>query len=442
MSRLNPAILGMAEIAGSGEVATLQTGGWVRLWDADKERLRDDLQVWMDMHGRRQRQSGLHEGGALEITGTSSRAGAGGERTEAPNLDMPKHGKETDGKQHVGGNTWAGGTGGSNTAGLGGRGGPYRLDGGHPVHQVTQDLKDEVSDEARAQARAMAEAAFQQRLDDIEMGTAENEAYQSYFGRVQIQVAQLSSVLENVRARAKERTWLKHTTHGELDDAKIVDGAAGERNVFKRRGSEDPAPGALQRKPKQLRFVLDVSGSMYRFNGQDGRLDRMLEAAVMIMTALDGMESRFQYGIVGHSGDGPDIQFVVPGHPPEDRAEQLGILQKMVAHTQFCMSGDSTFEAAEMAIQEVAAQDSDEAFVFVVSDANLQRYGLSPHELGAILTSEPKVNACAIFIASLADEAARIEAALPPGTGHICFDTAELPQLFRQLFQSHFDDEV
>jgi hypothetical protein len=28
---------------------------------------------------------------------------------------------------HVGGNTWAGGTGGRDTAGLGGKGGPYRL---------------------------------------------------------------------------------------------------------------------------------------------------------------------------------------------------------------------------------------------------------------------------------------------------------------------------
>ena len=66
-------------------------------------------------------------------------------------------------------------------------------------------------------------------------------------------MAQLSSILENVRARAKERTWIKHTTYGELDDAKIVDGAAGERNVFKRRGAEDPAPGAQQQKPKHLR---------------------------------------------------------------------------------------------------------------------------------------------------------------------------------------------
>lgn len=49
----------------------------------------------------------------------------------------PKHGKEDEKNEpHVGGNTWAGGTGGRDTAGLGGKGGPYRLDKGHKVHQV------------------------------------------------------------------------------------------------------------------------------------------------------------------------------------------------------------------------------------------------------------------------------------------------------------------
>ena len=37
------------------------------------------------------------------------------------------------GAPHVGGNRWAGGSGGSDTAGLGGRGGPYRLWDGNPV---------------------------------------------------------------------------------------------------------------------------------------------------------------------------------------------------------------------------------------------------------------------------------------------------------------------
>ena len=48
------------------------------------------------------------------------------------------------GNPHVGGNTWAGGSGGADTAGLGGIGGPYRLDLGHDVYQVPQEMKDNV----------------------------------------------------------------------------------------------------------------------------------------------------------------------------------------------------------------------------------------------------------------------------------------------------------
>lgn len=52
-------------------------------------------------------------------------------------MSGPKVGKiDPKNTPHVGGNTWAGGTGGRDTAGLGGRGGPYRLDAGHDVHQV------------------------------------------------------------------------------------------------------------------------------------------------------------------------------------------------------------------------------------------------------------------------------------------------------------------
>lgn len=54
-------------------------------------------------------------------------------------VSSPKHGKEDPKNDpHVGGNTWAGGTGGRDTAGLGGKGGPYRLDKGHKVHQVSE----------------------------------------------------------------------------------------------------------------------------------------------------------------------------------------------------------------------------------------------------------------------------------------------------------------
>ena len=53
-------------------------------------------------------------------------------RESGADVDSPKHGKiDENNDPHVGGNTWAGGTGGRDTAGLGGKGGPYRLDAGH-----------------------------------------------------------------------------------------------------------------------------------------------------------------------------------------------------------------------------------------------------------------------------------------------------------------------
>ena len=64
----------------------------------------------------------------------------------------------------------SGGTGGSDTAGLGGRGGPYRLDKGHTVHQVSDEAKAAVTEEAKQKAAEIAKAALRQRLDDISMG--------------------------------------------------------------------------------------------------------------------------------------------------------------------------------------------------------------------------------------------------------------------------------
>ena len=39
--------------------------------------------------------------------------------------------------------------------------------------------------------------------------------------------------------------------------------------------------------PKRIRLVVDVSGSMYRFNSYDGRLERSLEAVLVVMEAFD-----------------------------------------------------------------------------------------------------------------------------------------------------------
>lgn len=50
----------------------------------------------------------------------------------------------------MGGNTWAGGTGGRDTAGLGGKGGPYRLDAGHSVHQLSDEEKKNIPEDVMA----------------------------------------------------------------------------------------------------------------------------------------------------------------------------------------------------------------------------------------------------------------------------------------------------
>ncbi len=68
---------------------------------------------------------------------------------------------------------------------------------------------------------------------------------------------------------------MKRQSHGEIDDTKLIDGVMGDRYIYKRSGTVEEGP--IQ-KPKRLRFVMDCSGSMYRFNGYDERLLRFLEA--------------------------------------------------------------------------------------------------------------------------------------------------------------------
>lgn len=53
-------------------------------------------------------------------------------------------------------------------------------------------------------------------------------------------------------------------------------------------------PGSPQQKAKRLRLVVDVSGSMYRFNGVDGRLERSMEAVCMVLEAFENYEHKFK----------------------------------------------------------------------------------------------------------------------------------------------------
>ena len=133
------------------------------------------------------------------------------------------------------------------------------------------------------------------------MSSAQANMYSYYHDRVAAHVHQLVTFLENLEAKEEERVWLKRQSDGELDETRLSEGLTGESTVYKRRGMEKrelpvPSQGATectskltgclvhtaeagrpQLKPKRIRFVVDVSASMYRNQG-DGRLTRSLEA--------------------------------------------------------------------------------------------------------------------------------------------------------------------
>ena len=291
-------VIGAVELPLSGELATVQAAGRVRRWQTDPETLAEELSLWGKMVGMATGRGAGAEGGAIDELGLKrlsiKRDAADAASAPRTKVGEAKHGKhDPTGDPHVGGNTWAGGTGGSDTAGLGGRGGPYRLDLGHNVHQVSDADKAAVSKEAAERARAMGQEALAARLREIDMNEDENDTYSFYRDRVAREIATLRATLEGVESKRKERTWLRHQSFGELDDSKLVDGMIGERLVFKRRGRADDASDDTPTK-RRMRFVMDCSGSMYRFNGMDGRLDRVIETAALLMEGLSGLEQRFE----------------------------------------------------------------------------------------------------------------------------------------------------
>ena len=330
----------------------------------------------------------------------------------------------------------------------------YRLDRGHKVHQVSDEAKAEVSQEAKAAARRIAQQELSDRLRKIGMSGEDYETYNSFLEPIKGDIANLRATLETVEFKITERNWVKRQTDGELDDSRLVEGIAGEKNVYKRRGLIAPTySSGPPRRQKRLRFVVDCSGSMYRFNSYDNRLNRCLQAAALVMESLDGMNDKFDYSIVGHSGDSRCIELVNFGDPPKNSKERLRILQTMVAHTQFTQSGDNTLGAIKQAIADVSSLgsvvgDNNDAMdvssiVIAISDANLERYGISPRELARAMcppsNAAETTKAFCIFIASFGDEAEDIKRALPLGRGFVCMDSGDLPGIVRNILTSEME---
>lgn len=421
-------VVSMVPMPNSGEVLILGDDGRISVYEFDSHRLNSQLKKWNRIVGNVPSAMPLPKDAQLRLT---FQYDEGARATGDPKVG------QFDGKFHKGGSTYAGGQGGGNTSGMGGTGGPSRLDLGQgDIFAVSDEVKQQVDAKSRAAARAMAQQMLNERLAAIDMSSFDSSRYDTMLAEMKPEIRQLRAVLEAAAAKGKERAWLKQKTTGELDDARLVDGLVGEKNVYKARGKQKPLDGSPQQKPKRMRFVVDVSGSMARFNGTDRRLERLLQCTLMIMESLRGFEHKFVYSIVGHSGDSPEIDFVDYGKPPTNKKERLAILDKMTAHAAHCASGDYTVKATELAVRNVTKDDADEYFVFVFSDANLGRYGIKPSSIKDELVRDRRVGAYILFIASAGDDAQKIKTELPLGKAYVCLDTASLPTTFKQVFAS------
>ncbi|KAF9412835.1 von Willebrand factor A domain-containing protein 8 [Entomortierella beljakovae] len=275
---------------------------------------------------------------------------------------------------------------------------------------------------------------MRKHLESMDMNAADAKIYMAYMENVQREVRELRVILESIEAKNKERVWLKNQSSGDLDDTKLIEGLTGDHNIYKLRGDQDPEMG-FQQKPKKMYFVFDLSASMFRFNNHDRRLERSMEVAMMIMESFRNFEHKFEYSIIGHSGDSPNLEFVKPGRYPKTEKEVFKVISQMSAHSQYCLSGDNTLSATSMAMKEIVKDDADDYIVVVLSDANIGQYNIKPEDLGRILRSDDRVTSSMIFIGSLSDQADKLKGALG-SHAHVCMDTKDLPQIIKSIFLS------
>ena len=342
-----------------------------------------------------------------------------------------------DGRQHIGEGPWDGGSGGSGTAGIGGRAGSYRLDAGQELVMLSEEEKAALPSEYYEEAKKLAADAYAHQLAEMGMQPHDAKRWTLLTAAVAAPVGRMRVALASRGARERERVWQRQQTSGELDDGRIVDGVAGDRNIYRRRAVDEAGSASVRsRLPKRVKFVLDVSGSMYTFNRIDKRLDKLCELATFIMEAFEGLEQQFSYAVVGHSGSGPEaLPLIEWGQPPTTPKAKLALVEGLRAHAQYCNPGDATLDGSRRAIDDCLSEPADEHFVFVVSDADLERYGITPRAWDQILTADSRCHAYAILISQNEAEAGRIVAGMTPGRVLVCDRMEHLASTFLTIFQ-------
>jgi len=321
---------------------------------------------------------------------------------------------------------------------MGGRGGYKRLYKKGDINQVSDKLKQNVPDHIKEKAREMARQELQRRLEELDMTASEAKGYGQLLTATQAHMASLLDLLEHLAAKEEERVWVKRQIDGELDDSRLTEGITGESTVYKRRGMEKPELGRPQIKPKRIKIIFDLSASMYRFQ-YDGRLQRSMETAVMLMETFDRLSRKEKYvwDMCAHSGDGPDLVLTEANNAPTELKERWKVTEKMYMVPQYALAGDFTVEAIIKGVTEVAKYDADDWFVIAITDANFGRYEISPEDLTRAMKHNLKVNTALICIGESA-EASWVTKSLP-GRAFRVANTGDIPNVLRSILATMVD---
>ena len=452
-----------------GSLLLVDQAGLGRLLEVDMNVLQESLKAWGSLNGTgsgQNEQLGLRiateesatKGGAFQGTNDSNDT-AGSRKTHRGSNNGEGEGtgegasedNERDGRGSGRGKGTGSGSGkGDGSGSGGGKGGGGKGDGkggdeasdvlpslaeavliDEVSRELKQVVKDEVPPDIASAAKAAKEAAWQRVLEKLKMSEGDMQTYREYRDAVAREIRELRVVLESLEAKKNERQWLNNKDVGDIDDRRLIDGLTGDRNIYRLRGEVPPEPGSFQALPKRLYFLFDLSMSMSRYS-MDGRLLRSLQSAVMIMESFKGFENKYEYSILGHSGDTDDLVLAREGVQPANDRERLLVVRKMNAHTEICDSGDNTLRACQKAIQQIVERDADEHVVFLLSDANLDQYGIGSDDLIRLLNQDKRVRVFILFIGSIGDQAIRLAEACPAGQVFVALDTKEIPKILKQ----------
>ena len=89
------------------------------------------------------------------------------------------------------------------------------------------------------------------------MDEASFKSYNEVLRRVRPFVQQLRQTIASAESKKVERVWIRNQTDGELDERKIVDGLAGDKRIYKKRGKQVVTTALTA--PKTILFGFDLS---------------------------------------------------------------------------------------------------------------------------------------------------------------------------------------